>query len=504
MSGPRAIGRRHALVGGLWASASNVVPLFGTTVLSVVMARILGPIDLGVQSLIAYVESLLGALLVFAMTGAVIRMLAVAIGAGNDTEIAHLQRWSMIANTAMGAVGAVILGGVALLSDTPLPWAIVSLTALLNGLGWAYSARSIAADGWQRVAQRRLVWQSIAQGLGIGAVVAGFGISGVFAANAIAAVGLLWTVRRLPQKLAPGPWRPLPRPLFVLWGKFIVFEGLNQVVSKRVEFLFLAAMSTPDQIAMYSIPFMIVSMAVLTVTSVIGSGMPAIAAAVGAGDDHKVTAQVGHAIRVAAVLGMMLTAGLVALGGPLVLLVYGADFRQAAELVPLMSVVALLAPMSSLGWMLWEARNRLGPLLAATVTGGALDVAVAVTLIPRYGAQGAAVANVVGQGTVAILVIAYTWTRTDRFPLMGRRWLWALVVNALAGLTAYAVANALTGWVALLAGFVAGLAVFVGLAWRAPLLENADADWLRSTVPHRLHAVVRVVGGPVAASGPQD
>jgi hypothetical protein len=168
-----------------------VLPMLGTTVLSVIIARVLGPALLGEQSFIAYVGSLFAAVLVGSFTDAAIRSLSAARGAADHELLGRLTVWTSLGHACIGVVSATVLATVAAFSEHPTAWLVVACTMLVDALGWAYASKLIAERGWAPVSSRRLLWQFVAQALGIAAVLAGLGITGVFAANLVAAVGLL-------------------------------------------------------------------------------------------------------------------------------------------------------------------------------------------------------------------------------------------------------------------------------------------------------------------------
>lgn len=493
--------RQHAFRGGLWIAASNLIPMLGTTVLSVVMGRILGPSELGLQSLIAYVETLTAALLVQAVANVAIQSLSRAKGANDKPLFEQLSRISLVGNSVGGLIAAAILMIVGSFSDDPLPWMVVALSALANGIVWGYGSIAVAEFGWSMVAARRLVSQSAAVILGTLAVVVGFGIAGVFAANVIASIGLLIWLIVLVKRVPRGGIFPLPPGIISLWFGFLLMIALQLIVNSRIEFLFLGVLSTDQQIAMYSVPFAIVAAAVMIPTSIIGAGLPGVAESLGAGRLHETKQSLGPAIRITAIAAVILAAGVASVGPPLLLLLYGDQFAEAARLLPLMAVSLIAAPVGEVCFMFWAGVGNFRIPLIGGITAGLLDVALALALIAPLGAFGAAITNLSAQIVMATLLLILTRRKIGGFSLGAVRWAGALVMSLIVALLVTFITHWIGSDTELLAliSFVVGGAVFavlmVGFGFTVGYIDNNDARWLRTTLPGGLGRMVRLVAG---------
>lgn len=497
MSDDGATERQRVLVAGLWSASSVLVPLVGTAALSIVMGRILGPSLLGQQSLIAYVEATAATLLIGALTDTFIRTLSASAAAETPDDVQRLERWATVSILVGGLLTAAIVAGIGMVTDDPLPWLVAALASAINGAGWGYGARLIARDGWSPVATRRLLWQTLAQALGIVAVLVGLGVAGVFLASVIAAAGVAVMLRHAVGPMPRGRMRPFPRPLVGLWLSFVVVELLTQVVSKRIEFVFLGILSTTAQIAMYSIPFMLVSSAAMLPTSIFIASMPAVAASAGAGRLEETAQALAPALRVTALLSLPMAAGVVVVGPRLITVLYGPEFAEAAALVPILAVSLLITPLADVCTAFWLGAGRTRRLIAAISIGGAADIALAIALIGPYGALGAAIANAVGQSLAAVILVISTWRglALSSFPWWG--WVKNMAVSALALAAGVLVLRQLPGWAGLLAATAASMAILVGYGWVLGLVRGADARWLRNSVPGRLGLAARLVTGPL-------
>jgi O-antigen/teichoic acid export membrane protein len=485
--------RRSVLRAGLWLSANGIIQVFTTAALSIILGRRLGAAALGEQSLIAYVGGLCYALLVGSLIDAGIRTLSAVRGAGDQDELARLERWLETGLLVTGLVAGSIVAGIGLTTSNPLPWCLLALAMAIDSRGWSAAARVIAVDGWAPVARRRLVSQVSAQLLSIALVFAGAGIAGVFGASVVASAVLTVVLVRLAGRRRTVPYGSLPKDALRLWWMFVLTAGLTQVVGARIEFVFLGALSTTTQVAMYSVPFMLVSSVGILPSSMIGAALPALAASSGAGREDLMHEVLARGTRVVASLSLPITAGVMSVGPSLVLVLYGEEFRQAAELVPLMAITLVVTPVASLCSTFWNGRGQLRIPLMTGLAGGILDIALALLLIPEHGAGGATVANVAGAVVASLTLAAVTWRRVGRFPLEVGTWLRSLVVSVVGGLGAWYAATHVPGILGLLAGAAVGIVLVGGGAALLGILSHDDAAWMVDAAPARLRKVARIV-----------
>lgn len=492
---PDLTGRRGALVGGLWNAAQMVLPLLGTTLLSIVLGRVLGPDLLGQQSLISYSEALLAGLLVMSLQTASLQLMSASLGAGKRDRADTVARWAMAGQLVNGLICAAILIGVGWNSGYRWAWVVAGLTALVNALGWGYATRVIAHTGsWTAVASRRLWTQLLSQVVAAVAVLLGAGLTAVFVANLVGGVLLLTLIRPMAEDLGPR-LHGMSRQIVRLWGLFVVRAALVQVVAQRIEFLFLAAYSTPEAIAMYSIPFMVVSAVVLIPTSVIAAGMPAMAAREGAGQGGQLATHLGFAVRVTLLASIPLAFGVLALGPRVVTVLYGQTYLEAGVLLAWLAPLVLVLPAAAVCETYWYAIAALRrPLMIASFA-AVIDLALCFLLIPRYDALGAAWANLGGQGVGAILMLTVT-ART----LGSLRLPWGRMLLSGVGMALLAAATwTATQWHGGLEGLLTGLAValvggvlfgrFIGY------LGADEAEWLKLALPSRIAFALPYLAG---------
>ena len=488
-------GRRGALVGGLWNAAQMVLPLLGTTALSIVLGRVLGPDLLGEQSLISYSEALLAGVLVMSLQTATLQMMSVSLGSRNTATASTYAWWGMVGQVVNGLLSAAILIGVGLTTEYQLAWILAGITGFVNAVGWGYATRVIAHSGtWTSVASRRLWTQLMGQLVAAIAVLLGAGLNAVFAANLVSAAVLVSLIRRLVPTESPRE-HFFPTALMRLWSLFVLRAVLLQVVAQRVEFLFLAAYSTPDQIAMYSIPFMVITAAVLVPSSIITAGMPAMAAREGAGQSQQVAEHLGSAVRVTIAASIPLALGLAALGPSLIVVLYGSAYVEAGQLLAWMAPLVLVLPAAAVCETYWYGIASLRtPLVTASIA-AVIDLGLSFALIPRFDALGAAWANLGGQGVGALLLLVATHRQRPTVHVAWSRTVTTFLAMSVVAIAAWWATTALPGVWGLLAGV--GLALLGCLAYGRAVgfFRPQEAQWLAETLPHRLHRILPLLVG---------
>ena len=491
--------RRRAVSGGAWNAASAVMPMASTLLLSVVIERSLGADALGQQSLIAFVSSLFVSLLVMSVVAASIQALSAARGRDDDAEVAWLSRVSTAVHLAAGVVSCLVLVVFGLgrgeLEDV---WYVAGVTVLLDSIGWSMSSRIVARDGWSRVGARRLVSQAAAPLLGIVALFAGLGITGVFAAQAVASLGLVLLLRpvqaRAPLAPSRGATHPPVRVLTRVWAMFVLSSVLTQVVERRLEVVFLDAYSVAREIAMYSIAFNLVSIAYYVCTAGIGAATASVAALSAAGAHERVADALARSSRLVVVLTIGMAAAIASVGPFLVETVYG-DAGEAAALVPWLCLSLLLAPLGHLMQVYWSGIARLKPVLLSGAAGAVVDVVLAVALIPDHGAAGAVAANVAGQCTAAALIVVHTARRVPGLRVPVALVIRSVLVAAPSGALAV-LAGQRGGSLGVLAAGAAFVAAAVLISRVVALVDEEDLQWVLGALPEGPGRVLGWIGRP--------
>ena len=325
----------------------------------------------------------------------------------------------------------------------------------------------------------------------IAVLAAGGGITGMFAVEAaIGVVTLTWTgtlARRYVTALAPRPEpaRAASRQVARYAAILSIGVVLTMVVSRRSEELFfLAHYSTDEQLALYSIAFAVMTTLLYLPQSLANVITPAFASLYGEGAWDRIRSGFGRALRLLLLLSFPLTAASAAVGPALLVLVFGEEYRDTGDVLLVMITAYPFVPLVSLGEALLHGLGRLRMPLLAMGFAAAVDIGLAVLLVPELDAIGAAIANVGGQVALAVPLLIASIRATGRPRLEVGALVRAVIAAALAGLAALG-ATTLGGVAGVVAGTLVFALVFGALAWALRILPSDDARWLDDAIGAR-------------------
>jgi len=485
------------LTGGLWTTASQLLPQLYTLVVSVVAARFLGPEGMGRQSFIAFTAISLTMLLTAGMPFALMRYIGETLGRGQPERLRGLLSWAWRVEGVAAAAGGAILLAVALLgADPQAAWVLAGVVCVM---GILHTVPTAVLTGTQRFRQASVVGLTtgfLSTAAVVAVLAAGGGITGMFAVQAaVSCVNLAWTgsvARRALGEVAPraGEVGELRRQV----ARYAAFSSISVllafVVWRRSELFFLEAYSSDSEIAFYSIAFaavtalMVLPRAIATVIS------PAVATVFGAGAEDRIRTGYSRAARLSFLVALPVTAGALAVGPTLLRLVYGDDYSATGVLLVILVSTFPFVALINLSRGLLQGLGRLWfPVIAGAFAAG-VNVGLDFLLIPRYDAVGAAVANSGAQLVGGLPIFIYAWQTVRPMRWEPRSLLRGGIAAAASGFAAWACVSLLGGAIGVLAGVVAGATVFLALAMALRILPPDDAAWLDEAVGQRLGGLV--------------
>jgi O-antigen/teichoic acid export membrane protein len=237
---------------------------------------------------------------------------------------------------------------------------------------------------------------------------------------------------------------------------------------------------------MYSIAFAAV-FALMKLPEAVGMVLsPAFATLSGARDMNRVRRGYARGVRLLLLVSIPLTALCLAVGPTLIHLAYGSAYDEAGTLflvmaptLPLLSLVTV-----SRGVIFGVGRQR--NLVAVGLFGALVNLTLALVLVPKYDATGAAISNAATQALAAVAYVAIARRLAGTIEVAPGALARNAVAACVAGAAAWAVCFALGG----VPGAVLGLAVFTAgfcaLAVALRIMPGDDARWLDSIVDGRL------------------
>jgi len=377
------------------------------------IGRVLGEVGLG-----AYAVALAYAYPASIVVEFGLGTLLIRDSAGSVTAANALLRPVMVQRTVMGS--AVMLALVAcapILSSDPVTQRAIAVAAplvLLTPLFSVFAAVLRVGDRVTAIAALNIGMLLVQAALTVGVLISGGGVLGALAVNTLTSAGQVLAVWWLWRKYSPLPDLPaqqthslpdLPplaqgREIAALVRRALPFAvgGVLAAISMRAAIVLLEFLTDARGAGIFSAANRFIDAAKLIPIALYGAMLPALSAL--AGDPKSMRRAFAASQRRLVVYGM--AAGLaLALAAPLAIrVIFGAGFGESV--VPLMILsIGLVAATGRGGALVWcYASGRERRANVAIAVGLVVTIGVGLALIPAWGAVGAAVAVVAGDGVV--------------------------------------------------------------------------------------------------------
>jgi O-antigen/teichoic acid export membrane protein len=449
-----------------WYGVVTVAGLAAGLLMSVVLARGLGPAAMGDYSYLLWLIRLVTAVAMLGFAVATARYTAGALARGERAVAgAYL---SLLTRRQAAVAAAVSVAALSLVFALPAPlrWPLVVAVAgvLPTTLEGIYAHAAYGAQRYDLTTQVSSIKMGLYLGAAIGIVVLGGGILGLMIGGTLVTVASCALQRRHARQLYPETGGVLPQAARVELRAYLIplsaVAILDMVVWDRSEVFFLRLHGTSEAIAFYSVAFGLASRAMVAPEIVAGTLLPALSSLHGRGAAAEFQRVYREAMRLVTLVGAPLTALVAALAPGLVVLLYGEPYRPVGALLGPLLAVALVGVLREVAWSALRAIGDRRWTLHATWTSAVANVGLAALLIPVHGTWGAVAANASAQLVASVLAFVAIGARTGcRLPFL------ALGRITLAAAGAGAVVRAIAGDSAeparLAGGVAAGAAAFL-------------------------------------------
>jgi O-antigen/teichoic acid export membrane protein len=402
---------RDALVRNtFWYGAVTVLGLVAGLIMSVVLARGLGPARMGDYTYLLWGWRMMMTLATLGFALATTRYTAEALARGNPQLARGFLAFFMRRQIQLAALVALALLPVVLaLSPPALRWpflaAILGLfPATIEGI---YTHAIQGAQRYDITAQTSTLKMSLHLLAGVLAVAAGLDILGIFIGMALGTVITCLLQRWRALRLYPGPAVEVPpeargevRAFLMPLSAVMLLDAL---VWDRSEVFFLRLNAASTDIAFYSLAFGLATKAMILPEIFVGALLPTLSALHGRGSAAEFNRVYRTALRYVALAGAPIAVVGWTVAPGLITLLYGEPYLPAARIFEVLVAVAVLGAMRKVAWAALRAVGDRRAALHATWVAAMLNVGLAAALIPSLGTTGAIVANTAAQ------VIAGVW-----------------------------------------------------------------------------------------------
>lgn len=467
------VARRVALGAGTQIGARVVLMALGLVNFALI-ARHLGVETFGGYALVVAIVPLLATLVDFGIGTMAVREIA-----RRPEDAARITSTTLTIIGGFAVAGAVLV--LAVLPVAPygadtrgaIAIAMLGLVALLLGSvpGVVFQSAmrlelQAVVDLVSGVANLALVVLVISLGGGLHAIVGAWVGSAIIAA----VVGYALALRLM-------RFRPrLDRPLARLLLRRALPIGLAFVASAihfRVDTVLLAVLQPIEDVGVYGAAFRFLEHSLLAPLLFMNALFPVLAGYL-VRADPRLEGIVQRAFTLLLLLAVPAAVGTILLAEPLIALLAGGGYEDAATPLRILAVAVLFSFVNPLFTNILVASDLLSRMLLATLVAVVVNIALNLVLIPMYTYNGAAAATVVSEAVgvtlVAVYAIRHTRVRLD-WGMAGR------VCLAAAGMGAV---------VALLSGLPLAVPVVAGV-----VVYGALVLALRVVVPHEVRTLLR-------------
>lgn len=480
----------------LWFLLDSVVLTLVTFGVSVVVARAIGPTELGYFNYIGWltnISRLIGSLGIPITTR---KYMAESLGKGEHGIARAIYQHTAMRQTSVALVITAIGAVVILFVGDPRyrTVSLIQLASILPAMLCFIPTQALAANENIRVSVISSAISSIANCVGVMASLAlGWGLLGI----SLSTLGsrtleflLRWYsvtqwLKRLPIAALPAELRQRMRSFS--WHNTALMV-LNAVVWDRSEVVFLKHMaSSIEQVTFYTISFNLCER-VLEVTHVFSMGLEVTMMTQYGRDKTQIPPLLAVAAKYLALVAAPLLIGLAALSSALVPLLYGEQYVPAIGVLFVSASLAVAKPLLQPATQFFQAFEKQALLLKLTCWFAALNLILDISLIPFMDARGAAIANGATQ-FAAVIAMWLVLIRQFAIPLDYGAVARICGASIAMGVPVWFLASMLNRWAAPLVCIPVAAVIYL-LAIRALRVVNAgDVQRLLSlkrTVPCRL------------------
>jgi O-antigen/teichoic acid export membrane protein len=479
---------------------------FASLVVTAIIARWLAPEAMGTYSLVTFFFTMAAILVNLGLVTTTMKYMAEALGRDDRAEAGGILAHGLRQIALNGAI--VTAGWLAV-----IPWverayhqhalgAYMGVAAAVILPSALMAILTAALQGLQRYGQVAAATATYTVLLTIGTLVAllmGTGIGGLLVAMAVAngvAVGLYLLFL---HRWQPGWWRHAVqterRTTMRRYGaSLMVLILLDAIVWQRSGVFFLGAWAPPKEVAFYAMAFGLATMAMRMIPgTLVGLLIPSMSRSFGSGDMSQVASIYQAAGRWMAVLALPVAVGGTALGTPLVTALYGPAYAPMAQVLGVLFAAGALVmtfgfPASSVLYAV-EGQRYLVRVGLATA---ALNLVLALVLIPAHGAMGAAWATALSQVASLVPGAYFAGKMLGGVAPAWRRFPATLAAAVAMGVPVWAIGQVLPPVAAIAVGVPAGALIYALNLWLLRALE--PEDWRRiGGVAARLPVIKRLV-----------
>ncbi|MBQ8664141.1 MAG: flippase [Eubacterium sp.] len=186
---------------------------------------------------------------------------------------------------------------------------------------------------------------------------------------------------------------------------YLMIGIVSATLYSKVDVTMLGAMVGNEPVAYYTNALRVIGIVMSFVTAVSGVFMPRLSYAF-ANEKHSYAQYVNTALKIVVLLAVPACAGVVLVADDAVTIIFGYGFLQAAKVLQILSVLTIIKSVGDLlCYQVILSSGNEQKLIKSRVLGAASNIMLNAILIPDYGHVGAAVASVISELIVNVVLL---------------------------------------------------------------------------------------------------
>jgi O-antigen/teichoic acid export membrane protein len=345
---------------------------------------------------------------------------------------------------ALSLVAGLVAVGLAALFGYPEPLVLGTAVAVSGQMLQVFqtllgtSLQGEMRFGW--ITSLELVRQSVSVALIVALVLVGAGLLPFFVVPVVAALATLSLTLRLTSGLIPrrpsfhpARWLPLLRETFPFAAAIAV-----SVLYFRVGVIAMSLLASSVQTGYFAASFRVIEVLVGVPSLIAGSAFPILVRAASQRNENRLHYAAGRLVEVNLVLGTFLSLSLALGAKPVIDILGGPKFAPSIPVLRIQGLALIATGVAaSVGFVLLALRRHRA-ILIGNAAALVVSVLLSLVLIPPMQAQGAAVAVVLAEFTLAgVLVLQLVRARPDLQDALLRRPIAILGMGAGSGAVAF-------------------------------------------------------------------
>ncbi len=398
--------------GTIFNFMTTTIKWLRTLVVSIIIARILGPIDLGLYTLISWTIIIAGTFVNLGFTTTTSKYISEYKGRKDEQTVLGIMGFVLkfevvtsILVTLIVIFASPLLAKMFSQSKLAFIFAIAAIGILPTALFDVFTYIIYGLQKFKYLTTVTVLTSLIAIILIPLILVLGFGILGLIVINIIIGIITLFLVGFLLRKEIQFPLifkialnadikKRILRYNFYIAG--IIF--FDMILNQRTEIFFLGYFRTPEEVAFYSLAFgistLVMSMLPGSLTSVL---MPVMSEAYGKDNKDKLKRLFVESTRYLIILAVPICVGGIFLSEQIVELLYGPKYLPAAPALKILFISSCAMIINSGSSSLQYGIERQDFIFKVGMISAILNISLDIFLIPRFGLMGAVWANFTAQ-----------------------------------------------------------------------------------------------------------